>query len=197
MCSCIENFKPFSQQVKVLEWVLSFTYLLFLSCYQRIKELLGFIHARIFSKAQCVTHVHFTWSDTGVTQIQRRTTKQNQCSGQSQWYPNKDSRYRLWLTLKVCLWISVFFFFFACLAGFFFLHPLAAPLTRRLIKFALCHFARQLSLSGLAHSSASGERKRGAGSIDVNYADVTREGAHWSVSPPKESIKVRQLVFSP
>lgn len=63
-------------------------------------------------------------------------------------------------------------------------------------EFALCHFARQLSLSNLAHSSTSGERKRGVGSIDVNYADVTREGAHWSVSPPQESIKVRQLVFS-
>lgn len=37
--------------------------------------------------------------------------------------------------------------------------------------------------------------KKGAGSIDVNYADVTREGAQWSVSPPKESIKVKQLVF--
>lgn len=36
--------------------------------------------------------------------------------------------------------------------------------------------------------------KKGAGSIDVNYADVTREGAQWSVSPPKESIKVKQLV---
>lgn len=30
--------------------------------------------------------------------------------------------------------------------------------------------------------------------MDVNYADVTREGAHWPVSPPKESIKVKQLV---
>lgn len=43
--------------------------------------------------------------------------------------------------------------------------------------------------------------KKGAGSIDVNYADVTREGAQWSVSPPKESIKVKQFVspsfFSP
>lgn len=36
--------------------------------------------------------------------------------------------------------------------------------------------------------------KKGAGSIDANYADVTREGAQWSVSPPKESIKVKQLV---
>lgn len=36
--------------------------------------------------------------------------------------------------------------------------------------------------------------KKGAGSIDVNYADVTREGAQWSVSPPKESIKVKQFV---
>lgn len=36
--------------------------------------------------------------------------------------------------------------------------------------------------------------KKGAGSIDVNYANVTREGAQWSVSPPKESIKVKQLV---
>lgn len=33
--------------------------------------------------------------------------------------------------------------------------------------------------------------KKGAGSIDVNYADVTREGAQWSVSPPKESITVK------
>lgn len=64
-------------------------------------------------------------------------------------------------------------------------------------EFALCHFARQLSLSDLAHCCASGERIRGAGSIDVNYADVTRDGARWCVSPPKESIKVRQLVFSP
>lgn len=63
--------------------------------------------------------------------------------------------------------------------------------------FALCHFARQLSLSNLAHSSASGQRKRGVRSIDVNYADVTREGVHRSASPPKESIKVKQLVFFP
>lgn len=64
-------------------------------------------------------------------------------------------------------------------------------------EFALCHSARQLSLSNLAHSPTSGERKRGARSIDVNYAAVTRDGAHWSVSPPKQSIKVRQLVFFP
>ncbi|KAM7380826.1 hypothetical protein PAMP_004098 [Pampus punctatissimus] len=56
-------------------------------------------------------------------------------------------------------------------------------------EFALCHLVRQLSLSSLALWATSGERKRRARSIDVNYANVTRDGAHWSVSPPKESIK--------
>lgn len=76
-------------------------------------------------------------------------------------------------------------------------HPLSSAIDSSVNEFALCHFARQLSLSNLAHSPASGEGKRGGRSIDVNYADVTREDTHWSVSPPKESIKVKQLVFFP
>lgn len=123
--------------------------------------------------------------------IQRWTTKQNQCAGQSHWYPNKDSQYCFWLTSQVCLWITIDS---PCLALF---PPFSSAIDSLANEFASCHFARQLSLSNLAHLSASGERKRGARSIDVNYADVTRDGAHWSVSPPKESIKVRQLVFSP
>lgn len=71
------------------------------------------------------------------------------------------------------------------------------PLTHWLMNLPCVTLHDSCHSSNLAHSSASGERKRGARSIDVNYADVTREGAHRSVSPPKESIKVKQLVFSP
>lgn len=74
---------------------------------------------------------------------------------------------------------------------------LAVPLTHWLMNLPCVTLHDSCHSSNLAHSSASGERKRGARSIDVNYADVTREGAHRSVSPPKESIKVKQLVFSP
>lgn len=56
---------------------------------------------------------------------------------------------------------------------------------------SLCVTAATLGPGTLAH--VRGEKK-GTGSIDVNYADVTREGAHWSVSPPKDLIKVKQLV---
>lgn len=81
---------------------------------------------------------------------------------------------------------------FSCLAPF---PPLSWTIDSSGNESALCHFAGQLSLSYLAHKSASGERKRGVRSIAVNYADVTWVGAHRRVPPLKESIKVRQLVF--
>lgn len=62
--------------------------------------------------------------------------------------------------------------------GFFFSFlPLSSAIDSLANEFALCHLARQLSLSSLALWSTSGGRKRGARSIDVNYANVTRDGA--------------------
>lgn len=127
-------------------------------------------------------HVHFTWYDL----------KQNKIN-----ILDKDIDIQIktvdtafdWHRRFICEWQWIFFVLP--------LTPLSSVIDLLANEFALCHFARQLSLSNLAHPSTSGERKRGVRSIDVNYADVTREGAHWSVSPPKESIKVRQLVFSP
>lgn len=73
--------------------------------------------------------------------------------------------------------------------------PVSSAIDSQDNESASCHFSRQLSLPNSAHHSQSGERKRGVRSIDVNYADVRRDDAHWRVSPPEESIKVRQLVF--
>jgi len=77
----------------------------------------------------------------------------------------------------------------------FFFFPVSCTIDYLGNESALCHCAGQLSLSFLAHQPASGDRKRGVRSIDVNYADVTSDGAHWHVPPLKESIKVKQLVF--
>lgn len=82
---------------------------------------------------------------------------------------------------------------FSCLASFSFC-PLAAAIDSSGKESASCHFAGQLSLSFLAHHYGSEERKTAVGSIDVNYADVTRVGASCCVLPLKESMKVKQLV---
>lgn len=61
-------------------------------------------------------------------------------------------------------------------------------------EFGLCNFSWQLPLSVPSTFGHIRDEKKRAESIDVNYADVTREGTQWSVSPPKKSIKVKQLV---
>lgn len=81
---------------------------------------------------------------------------------------------------------------FPCLAVSPFL---AVPLTHWLMNLAC------VTLHDSCHSPTwhirlhEGGGKRSARSIDVNYAGVKRGGTHRPVSPPKESIKVKRLVF--
>lgn len=128
------HFKPC--QVKVC----CFRCFLFQFFYHRIKSL-GFLFRPGCFLKDCVCCSMFTLLYWIVKRLIRRwTTKQNQCAGQSHWYPNKDSQYCFWLTSQVSLWIAIDF---PCLAVS---SPLSNAIGSLVNEFALCHFARQLSL---------------------------------------------------
>lgn len=127
--------------------------------------------------------------DLIVRYLYRWTTKQNQWAGQRHWYPNNASWYCFWLTAqptceepRISPPLALFPQSCHWLAGVMYSPSVASRDSRH---------------SPVGGPSASRQRKIGARSITVNYADVMRDGTRWPVSPPVESIKVKQLLFFP